>query len=230
MTTRIASICVLSFTLTALPAFAQKASEKMAEDRQTFRKSVVEIRDQIDRTLGALDEIAKGKDAAARKPALKTFASERAKMEKQADKTADYAQQLRERGKDYFKGWEKSMKGVTNADLKAAATERRAAIEAQYKKIEDGIGQAKEAGPAFRKNLADLQKYYENDLSNEAIATSSKLVETTKSDGKKIQDAIDSVLAAVDDVGKKVEEKSPAASPAPDLEASPAPAATPAPR
>jgi hypothetical protein len=193
----------------------------MAEDRQTFRKSVVEIRDQIDLTLGALDEIAKGKDAAARKPALKKFASEREKMEKQADKTADYAQQLRERGNEYFKGWEKSMKGVTNPDLKAAATERRSAIESQYKKIEDGIAKAKAVGPSFRKNLADLQKFYENDLSNESIATSSKLVETTKADGKTIKDAIDSVVAAVDDVGKKVEEKAP--------EASPAPVATPAP-
>jgi len=197
-------------------ASAQKAADKMAEDRQTFRKSVVEIRDQIDRTLSALDQIVKGKDAASRKPSLKTFSSEREKMEKQIDKARDYADQLRERGQDYFKSWEKSMKGVSNPELKASATERRTALQAQYTAIENGIAKAKEVGPSFRKNLEDLQKYFAVDLSNEAIATSAKLVDSTTGDGKKIQESIDAVIAAVDQAGAKIEEKAaPEAAPEP---------------
>ena len=190
----------------AMPAaWAQKSAEKAAEDRKGFRESVLTIRGQIDTTLAALDKIGKSKDAKARKSALKEYSSEVKAMGGQIEKTRDYAQKMKERGLAYFKEWEKSMKGVTNPELKAAADQQRATLQAQYEKIEKGIAQAKDDSATFWQGVQDLEKYYTNDLSDNAITTSAKLVESTTSGGKKIQGYIDEVVKAVDEVGKVTE-------------------------
>jgi len=212
-----------ALVMAAPAAWAQKSAEKVAETRKGFRDNVVVIRGQIDTTLSALDGIGKGKDAKARKSALKKYSDEVKTMGGQIEKTRDYAQKMKERGKDYFKEWEKSMKGVTNAELKASGDARRTALQAQYEKIEKGIAEAKETSGRFWQNLQDLEKFYTTDMSDSAISTSAKLVETTNADGKKIQGYIDEVVKAVDEVGTvtekpaegtPVEAKSEAAAPA----------------
>src|SRR5262249_58790497 len=109
-----------------------------------------------------------------------------------------YAQKMKDQGEDYFKEWEKTTKGVTNPALNASATERREALKAQYQKVQDGIAKAKEDSSKFWKDLQDLNKYYEADLSDNAISTSAELVKTTTADGSKIKGYIDDVVAAVD--------------------------------
>jgi hypothetical protein len=191
--------------ITVPAAWAQKSAEKATEDRKGFRESVVAIRGQIDTTMAALDGIGKGKDAKARKSALKKYSDEVKEMGGQIEKTRDYAQKMKERGKAYFKEWEKSMKGVTNPDLKASGDASRAALQAQYEKIEKGIAEAKDDSAKFWQNVQDLEKFYTSDLSDNAISTSAKLVETTTDEAKKIQGYIDEVVKAVDEVGKVTE-------------------------
>jgi hypothetical protein len=191
--------------LAAPAVWAQKSAEKAEEDRVAFRESVVAIRQQIDNTLGALNGIVEGKDADAQKSAVKRYDSEMKKMSSQIDKTRDYAKKMKERGQAYFKEWEKNMKSVTNEALKASATQRRAALEAQYQKIEAGMEEAKEDSATLWKNLQDLQKYYAVDVSPDAIKESAELVAATNADGKKVQGYIDQVIAAVDRVGSEFE-------------------------
>lgn len=191
--------------LVAPPAWSQKSGEKAAEDRKAFRESVLVIRGQIDTTLKALNDIVEGKDSKARKSASKKYSDEVKAMGKQIEKTRDYAQKMKERGQDYFKDWEKSMKGVTNPALQQSATQRRDALKAQYDKIEAGIAQAKEDSSRFWKDLQDLDKYYANDLSDNAVSTTADLVKSTNDTGKKIQGYIDEVVKAVDEVGTVME-------------------------
>src|SRR6185436_1538544 len=181
---------LMTLLLSVPPAWAQKSAEKAEEDRQGFRKSMLAIREHIDSTLGALNGIVEGKDSKARKSSLKKYGDELKDMEKEIEKTRDYADKMKERGQAYFKSWEKSMKGVTNESLKASATERRDALKAQYEKVESGVQKAKEVSGGFWKNLQDLQKYFTNDMSDSAITTSHELVAKTNEDGKKIQAAI----------------------------------------
>jgi predicted nucleic acid-binding Zn-ribbon protein len=187
-------------------AWAQKAGEKAGEDRKAFRESVLGIRGQIDTTLKALNDVAQGKDVSARKSALKKYSNEIKAMDKQIEKTKSYSQKMKERGQDYFKEWEKSMKGVTNPALQASATQRRDTLKAQYEKIESSISQAKADSSKFWKDLQDLEKFYTNDLSDSAISTTADLVKSANSDGKKIQGYIDDVVKAVDQVGTVVEQ------------------------
>jgi len=191
--------------LAASPAWAQKAGEKAAEDRKAFRESVLVIRGQIDTTLKALNSIVEGKDSKARKSASKQYSDEVKSMGKQIEKTRDYAQKMKERGQDYFKEWEKSMKGVTNPALQQSATQRRDALKAQYDKIEAGIAKAKEDSAKFWQDVQDLDKFYASDLSDNAISTTSDLVKATNEGGKRIQGYIDEVVKAVDEVGTVLE-------------------------
>ncbi len=199
---RAAFLSAVTMLWLGVPAWAQKASEKAAEDRKAFRESVLGIRGQIDTTLKALNGIPEAKDPKARKSALKKYDDQLKAMDKQIQKTRDYAQKMRERGQDYFKEWEKSMKGVSNPELQASATKRRDALKAQYDKIEAGIAQAKQDSSKFWKDLQDLNKYYTNDSSDNAISTTAELVKSTNDTGKKIQGYIDDVVKAVDEVGK----------------------------
>src|SRR5262249_22258068 len=133
---RIFAAALAALSLAAPAAWAQKSAEKAAEDRESFRKSVLTIRSQIDSSLGALDGIVKGKDPNAKKKALKKYTSEIDAMEKQIEKTKDYAKDMQERKEAYFKDWEKRMESVDSAELKASATERRALLQDQYKSLE----------------------------------------------------------------------------------------------
>jgi DUF2959 family protein len=196
--------------LLAQPAWAQKSAEKAAEDRKGFRESVLVIRGQIDTTLKALNGIVDGKDAKARKSALKKYGDELKGMDKQIQKTKSYAKSMKERGQAYFKEWEKSMAEVSNPALTASANERRAELKAQYDKIEAGMEQAKGDSSKFWKDLQDLEKYFTNDMSDNAVTTSKGLVSSANADGKKIQGYIDDIVKAVDEVGK-VQEKPPEA-------------------
>jgi hypothetical protein len=126
-------------------------------------------------------------------------------MGKQIETTRDYAKKMKEKGQAYFKEWEKKMKPVTNETLRASAEKRRAELSAQYEKIESSIAEAKEVSARFWQNVQDLEKFFTNDLSDTAVADSATLVETTNADGKKIQGYIDAAIAAVDNVGEKVE-------------------------
>jgi hypothetical protein len=199
-----------ALALVAQPAWAQKTAEKAAEDRKGFRESVLGIRGQIDTTLKALNGIAEGKDAKARKNALSKYGDELKSMDKQIQKTKDYSKKMKERGQAYFKEWEKSTSSVSNPALQASANERREELKAQYDKIESSIADAKETSSKFWKDLQDLEKFYTNDLSDGAVSTSAELVKSANSDGKKIQGYIDEVVKAVDNVGK-VTEKPPEA-------------------
>src|SRR5512134_1168858 len=82
---------IVTLCLAAPSAWAQKSAEKATEDREAFRGSVLVIRGQIDATLNALDGIVKGKDGGARKKALKNYSEEIKEMDKQIEKTRDYA-------------------------------------------------------------------------------------------------------------------------------------------
>lgn len=196
---------IAALILAQQPAWAQKTAEKTGEDRKQFRSSVLVIKGQIDTTLKALNGIGEAKDAKARSSAFKKYSDEIKSMEKQIDKTRDYAQQMRERGQAYFKEWEKTTKSVTNEALKASATERQATLKAQYQKIEESIAKAKDDSAKFWKNLQDIQKFYQADLSDNAMATSAELVKTTNADGKTIQGYIDEVVTAVDQVGAQID-------------------------
>ena len=201
-----AAMLVASVLCLAAPgARAQKAADVMAEDRQGFRTSILEIKGQIGTTLKALDGIVQATDSKARKSALKTYSDEVKAMGKEIETTRDYAKKMKEKGQAYFKEWEKKMKPVTNETLRASAEKRRAEISAQYEKIESGIAQAKEDSARFWQNVQDLEKFFMNDLSNEAVTDSATLVASTKADGSKIQGYIDQVVKAVDEVGKRVE-------------------------
>ena len=212
-----ASITTLVLLVAAPAALAQDAGDKLAGAEQTFRKGIVTIRNQIDATLASLDGIVKGKSTDDRKSALKKYSADLKDMQKQIDQTEKYAKDMQTQGAAYFKNWEKSMKGVNNADLKASAEERKTAMQAKTKRIQENITQAKTEGPNFRKNLTDLEKFFDNSVGSDAVATSGKLVENTTASGKKIQGYLDDILAAID--GK------PAAKPAEAAPAAAAPAA-----
>ena len=223
MNTMKSAVLGLALVLAVAPARAQVSSEKVGAAQQAFRDSVVTIRDQIGSTLASLDEIVKGKDAAARKNALKKYSGERKAMEKQIDKTNELAAKMKAEGQAYFKDWDKSMKSVKNETIQASATERRQTVETRYKMIEEGIAKAKESGPTFRKNLSDLQDDFAGSVSDEAIATSGKLVESASADGKKIQGYLNDVVAAVDSKGETA--AAPAAAAKTETPAAAAPAA-----
>ncbi len=201
----IVTAVTLALCLAAPSAWAQKKEEKAAESRQDFRASILSIRSQIDATLNTLNEIPKGKDPGARKEALKNYDNEMQVMSKEIDKAKSYAKTMKEQGQAYFKEWEKSAKKVKNESLAASAGEQRAALQAQYEKIQAGIQQVKNDTSAFWKNLQDLQKYYGKDLSDAGIASTAELVTKSKADGKKAQEYLDQIVAAVDEVGVKLE-------------------------
>jgi DNA repair exonuclease SbcCD ATPase subunit len=191
---------VVTMALATRAVWAQKAQQKAGEDIQGFRTGMVAIRAQIDTTLEALNGVVQSANGGDPKSAFKKYSDQIKNMDKQIQKTRSYRQKMQEQGQAYFKEWEAKMGAVTNEELKAKATARRAELQAQYEKISASVAQAKDDSAKFWQDLQDLQKYYASDLSPAGISQTAEMVAKASADGKTIQGYIDQAVAAVDKV------------------------------
>jgi predicted RNase H-like nuclease (RuvC/YqgF family) len=200
-TRTLAIVALVAAVALAAPAvWAQKSQQKAGESIQQFRASVLGIKTGIDSTIEALNGVMQSASGGDTKTAVKKYSEQIKAMQKHIDKTKSYSEKMKAQGQAYFKEWEEKMGAVSNPEMKAKATERRAQLQAEYDKVQGNIAQAKETASNFWKDLQDLDKVYQADSSPNGIKGTADMVTKAGTDATTVKGFLDQVVAAVDKI------------------------------
>jgi len=190
---------------TAVPASAgnYKQADKTGASIAEFRDEIVTIKKEVDAALVALDKVVATADTDPRK-AFKEFDKAVPRVDSAATKAKKRAEDMKAKGQDYFKQWEKELAGVTNPDIRALAEKRKAQLQAAFDNIKTTMEPAKEQFNPWLANLKDLQKYLSNDLTIAGIDAAKDLTAKAKSEGQQVQKSLDKVIAELNTIAAAV--------------------------
>jgi hypothetical protein len=117
-----------------------------------------------------------------------------------AKKAKKRAEDMKAKGQDYFKDWEKELGEVKNPDIRRLAEERKAKLQATFGSIKGFMEPARDQFNSWLGNLKDLRTYLSNDLTIGGIDAAKDLIAKTKTEGHAVQQTLDKVIAELNTI------------------------------
>jgi len=195
----------LSVATTYLVATANAATEgyKLAEKTGAsiadFLDEIVNVKKEVDTTMGALGKIVA--DAAINpRDAFKDFDKGVPKVESAAQKAKKRSEDIKTKGQKYFDQWEKELASVNNPDVRKLAEERKVKLQAVFSNIKTVMEPTRDQFNVWLADLKDLQKYLSNDLTIGGIDAAKELISKTNTEGQALQQSMDKVIAELNTV------------------------------
>jgi translation initiation factor 2 beta subunit (eIF-2beta)/eIF-5 len=189
----------LLFIAADASAAGYKNADKTGASIAEFRDEVLTIKKEVDATLVALDKVVATATTDPRK-AFKEFDSAVPRIDDAAKKAKKRADDMRARGADYFKQWEKELATVSNPEIRQLAEERKAKLQGSFGSIKTFMEPARDQFNALQADLKDLQKYLGNDLAIGGIDAAKNLIAKTKTEGQSVVQSLDKVIAELNTV------------------------------
>jgi phage shock protein A len=180
-------------------AAGYKLADKVGADIADFRDEIVDVKTAVDVTMTALDKIVAQAVVDPRK-AFKEFDKSVPRIDSQAARAKKRAEDMKERGKEYFDKWEKDIASVNDPEIRKLAEERKAKLQATFASIKTTMEPARDQFNAWLANLKDLQKYLSQDLTISGIEAAKDLIAKSRKQGAEVQQLLDSVISELNTV------------------------------
>ena len=180
-------------------ASAGSTATPVTTPMQIFRNDLVAGEQQIDNTLKALAQVTDPKQEDL-KAAYDNFTNQLARTNDQADKLKREADAMRTAREKYFAGWEEKVADIDNPTIRASAEARRTRMRDSQERIVTKSQAVRDAYQPFMKDLQDIKKYLDQDLSKDSIADIGDAVKKVQADGAIVKQKIDAVVAELDAV------------------------------
>jgi hypothetical protein len=172
-------------------------SEKATTTMQTIDNDIKLILVQLDATGASLDELTRLGQSDVKK-AFVSCTDNVSKIEKMEQHFAIHADEMKDRGKDYFDEWQKEGNKYNNPEIRALSEQRRAQLGEIYAKIaENSIG-VKGPFKAYVSDVKEIQIYVSNDLTSKGIESIAPITRKAVDDGEKLKFAIRNLQSAID--------------------------------
>jgi chromosome segregation ATPase len=157
--------------LVLLSLLACKSTDKGTATGESITKTADQIErgtQELDATVAALHAITEQpNDMAAQR---KTFEKALASVEKTAESVSETAADMTAKGQAYFQEWDVQLASIQNEDIRERSADRRKAIEASFKELQDQYGEAKTAFDPLLADLRDMRAALKSDLTHEGVA------------------------------------------------------------
>ena len=178
-----------------------------AERTETHREGLVKLRAQIGLTTDALRTLSENPDVLPRsnRETFETFARELRNLELQAERTRKSYGRMDAGAGRFFDGWVTDTAGITDADLRTRAEDRRAALQASYVELAKDQRETDEALAGFVRRLDDLCIYLEHDLTTAGIASAREPIARALDEGSKIQQRLGDLVHDAEVAGAGLE-------------------------
>lgn len=157
-----------------------------------LRSEAVSLRGQIEKTVGALNELM-SKPQADLSTLFQSYTHELGILENKVEAARQQRAATDAIVKDQFMAWDENLKQLQNEETRASAAERRAATNATYSGIKQNIADLKKEWTPFSTDLKDIRQYLQSDLSKDGLGT----MEPT---AQRIFDQKDSIIKRVEAV------------------------------
>jgi len=165
-------------------------AKETVDSMNTFGVQVAKVKDSIDHTLKALEDVV-GTEPSDIRTNFDAYQKSVAALDKQANVVRKRAEEMKALGDEFFKEWETP---------ESMTPERRSQLNASYAKIKSDMTMAKEQFTPFQKSLKDIESYLKLDLSPTGINSMGELVKKAKHDGGQVKSHIDAVLVQLNSV------------------------------
>ena len=187
------------FTAAEASAAGYKLADKVGASIAEFRDEIVNVKKEVDATVAALDKVVTTATTDPRK-AFKEFDKALPRIDDAAKKAKKRAEDIKARGQDYFKQWEKELAAVNNPEIRQLAEERKTKLQATFSSIRTSMEPVRDQFTSWLANLKDLQKYLSNDLTIGGIDAAKELIGKAKTEGQGVQQSMDKVIAELNTI------------------------------
>ena len=157
-----------------------------------LRNEGVSLRGQIEKTVGALNELM-SKPQADLSTQYQSYTHELGILENKLAQAREQRAATENVVREQFLAWDENLKKLRNEQTRASAAERRASTDATYSAIQQKIAELKKEWTPFSTDLKDIRQYLKSDLSKEGL----QVMQPT---AQRIFDQKDSVIKRLDDV------------------------------
>lgn len=114
-----------------------------------------------------------------------------------ADEIQDTSQFMNDKTEEYFKGWEKDLKGIRNSKLKNAGQERKASMMDDFTAIAESMEKLEEAYAKYERDIDDVESFLGNDLTPAALQLAKPHLKKLSRNSPAIKEATRGVLDGV---------------------------------
>ena len=187
------------FTATDVTAAGYKQADKTGASIAEFRDEILKVKKEADATMVALDKIVTTAATDPRK-AFKEFDKAVPRIDAAANKAKKRAEDMKEKGQEYFAQWEKDLEAVNNPEIRKLAEERKAKLQAAFSSIKTFMEPARDQFNTWLADLKDLHKYLSNDLTLGGVDAAKELIAKTKTEGQAVQQSLDKVIAELNTI------------------------------
>ncbi len=172
---------------------AEKATAKMEIVDGEIRQAIV----QLDATGTSLENLIKPGQSDV-KAAFEAYSDNVAKMERLGGKLIKHTDEMSARGQDYFDEWKKQGNTYTNPQIRELSEQRRADLNAVFRKISESSIGVKGSFIDYMNNIKEIRLFLSTDMTDKGIASITPIAQKAINDGANLKNAIIPVLSALD--------------------------------
>lgn len=160
-------------------------------------KDIKQVVTQLDATGASLDELMRPGQSDVKK-AFVSCTDNISKIEKLEQRFAIHADEMKDRGKNYFDEWKKDGDKYNNQQIRELSEKRRAELGEIYGKIAESSIGVKGPFKAYVSDVKEIQSYLSNDLTSKGVESIAPVSRKAVEDGEKLKLAIRDLQAAID--------------------------------
>lgn len=160
-----------------------------AANIQTAANRIAALPGQLDKMLGALDELV-NKPQTDLRPQYKQFKAQLADVESAAKEIGAARRSMGEKSKAFFATWDAQIAKINNEDIKARSVERKDEVAQRMENIKRSYAAAELAFRPFMSKLQDVQKYLDVDLTAGGVAAIKSTVTNANADAAPLKVSI----------------------------------------
>jgi len=183
----------------ATAADGYKLADKTGASMAEFRDEILKVKKEVDETMAALDKVVTTATTDPRK-AFESFDKAVPDVDDAAKKAKKRSDDMKAKGKAYFKDWEKELAEVNNPEIRKLAEERKVKLQTAFDSIKTFMEPARDQFTSWLANLKDLQTYLRNDLTIAGIDTAKEQIGKAKTNGQAVQQTLDKVIAELNTI------------------------------
>lgn len=167
---KIFSVWVLAMAITGCATSAMERQERSVDSVAETRTEMVDLREQIERTMASLNALMAASPDELRK-AYQRYAKDVNATRSQAADVQKYASAMERQSGNYLAGWQRTQSEIENPELRELTAQRRELAANSFNRIRVAFREAnRELGP-FLARLEDISRTIGNDLTPVGVAS-----------------------------------------------------------
>jgi hypothetical protein len=172
-------------------------SEKATTTMETMDNDAKQAATQLDATGVSLDALMTPGQSDVKR-AFNSCTDNISRIERLEQAFAIHADEMKARGTEYFREWQKEDNKYSNAQIRELSEQRRAELGETYGRIATASIDVKQPFKAYVSDVKEIQIYLSNDLTTKGIEAISPISRKAISDGDNLKSALRNLQVAIE--------------------------------